>query len=224
MYVSKAGRWSLAALVVVVALIVAIWPRGGGDGNAGRVAPSTSADGSTPPHERRAADTVEALVSLREQAALRPCPTPVAAPTPGAVLSGISLECVGDGSRVDLAAALAGKPALLNLWAYWCGPCADELPHVQQFADRAAGAVTVVTVHTDPNESNALTRLIDYGIRLPGVQDGAARVQAAVGSPAVLPVSVLIRPDGSVAKVLAQPFRSVDEIAAAVEQNLGVAA
>lgn len=215
-------------LVVVVALIVAIWPRGG-DGNAGQVAPVTSADGSVSPQERpsqerRTADTPQALAALRERAALQPCPTSVAAPPPGAALSGVSLDCVGDGSRVDLAAAIAGKPALLNLWAYWCGPCAEELPHIQQFADRAAGAVTVVTVHTDPHESSALTRLIDYGVHLPGVQDGAAQVQMAVGSPAVLPVSVLIRPDGSVAKVLAQPFRSVDEVASAVEQNLGVAA
>jgi len=95
---------------------------------------------------------------------------------------------------------------------------------MQQFSDRAGDAVTVLTVHTDPNEASALSRLVDYSVTLPGVQDADGRVRAAVGAPPVLPVSVLIRPDGTVAKVLPQPFRSVDEIADAVEQNLGVAA
>ncbi len=134
------------------------------------------------------------------------------------MLEGITLECVGDGSRVDLAAALAGKPVLLNLWGLLVRTVREELPYLQQYADRAGSAVTVLTVHTDPNEANALARLAEYDVHLPGVQDGSARVQAAVGSPAVLPVSVLIRPDGTVAKILPQPFRSVDEIADVVQQ------
>ncbi|RZL74594.1 MAG: TlpA family protein disulfide reductase [Rhodococcus sp. (in: high G+C Gram-positive bacteria)] len=217
---SSAARWSLAALVVVVALVVAIWPRGD--------------DAETPSYEDRFGSgsrtptsvdaDPDALAALRTQAGLAPCPAATSEPSAGAVLTGITLECVGDGSQVDLAAALGGRPALLNLWAYWCGPCAEELPYMQQFSDRAGDAVTVLTVHTDPNESSALSRLVDYSVTLPGVQDGDGRVRAAVGAPPVLPVSVLIRPDGTVAKVLPQPFRSVDEIAAAVEQNLGVAA
>ncbi|OOL30352.1 thioredoxin, partial [Rhodococcus rhodochrous] len=137
-------------------------------------------------------------------------------------LAGLRFECLGNGSSVDLAAALAGRPALVNLWAWWCGPCAEELPYLQEYAQRAGDAVAVVTVHTDPNEANALSRLAEYAVRLPGVQDGSARVQATVQSPPVLPVTVLIRPDGSVAKVLPQPFRSADEVAAAVENHLGV--
>ncbi|NLE80229.1 MAG: TlpA family protein disulfide reductase, partial [Rhodococcus sp.] len=119
--------------------------------------------------------------------------------------------------------ALAGKPAIVNLWAYWCAPCAEELPYLQQFSERAADAVTVLTVHTDPNEAAALSRLTDYGVTLPGVQDARTQVRSAVGAPAVLPVSVLVRADGTVAQILPQPFASVDEIAALVETHLGVA-
>ncbi len=67
-----------------------------------------------------------------------------------------------------------------------------------------------------------MTRLIDYSVRLPSVQDGDGKVRIAVGAPPVLPVSVLVRADGTVAKVLPQPFRSADEIAAAAAQYLGV--
>lgn len=217
---SSGARWSLVALVVVVGLIVAIWPRGGDEPVDVGTYPGADRPAS---QERRVADTPEALAAARADAALEPCPAPGGPAPESSVLSGITLECVGDGSRVDLAAAVAGKPVLLNLWAYWCGPCREELPYLQQYADRAGDAVTVLTVHTDPNEANALARLAEYDVHLPGVQDGSARVQAAVGSPAVLPVSVLIRPDGAVAKILPQPFRSVDEIADVVEQYLGVA-
>ncbi|MGA9873748.1 MAG: TlpA family protein disulfide reductase, partial [Rhodococcus sp. (in: high G+C Gram-positive bacteria)] len=81
--------------------------------------------------------------------------------------------------------------------------------------------VTLLTVHQDRNEANGLAKLADYGVRLPGVQDGAGRIAAAVGAPSVLPVSVLVDADGNVAKVLPQPFRSVAEIDDAVGAALG---
>jgi len=207
---------------VIVALIVAIWPR---DRAETPTTGSTSATTSAAPVDRRPQDTPDALAPLRAEAALNPCPQPgVSPPDPQAPIAGLVLECVGDGSTVDLAAALAGRPAVVNLWAWWCAPCAEELPVLQEYADRAGDAVTVLTVHTDPNESNALGRLADYGVRLPGVQDGSGRVQAAVGAPAVLPVTVLLEADGTVAAVLPRPFRSADEVAEVVREHLGVAA
>ena len=220
---STAGRWSLAALVVVIALIVAIWPRDRSDPPpATGPGPATS---SAAPVDRRPQDDAQSLAPLRETAALDPCPQPSASsPASAGPLAGLVFECVGDGSSVDLAAALAGKPAVVNLWAWWCAPCAEELPVLQDYAARVGEEVTVVTVHTDPNESNALGRLADYDVHLPGVQDGSGRVQAAVGAPAVLPVTVLLRADGSVAAVLPIPFESADEVASVVEEHLGVAA
>lgn len=217
MRASSAGRWSLAVLVVVVALIVAIWPRDAATTDPGE------RPGTTAPTDRQEQDDAQALAPLRAAANLQPCPAPTGT-EPAGPLAGMTFECVGDGNSVDLAAALAGRPAIVNLWAWWCGPCAEELPVLQDYARRAGDRITLVTVHTDPRESNALSRLAEYGVHTPGVQDGSARVQAAVGAPPVLPVTVLVRPDGSVAKILPQPFRSVDEIAAAVQTHLGVIA
>lgn len=223
---SNTGRWTLAALVAVVALTVALWPRGG----------DNSADQSAGVTTGRMGSTVAAGpapgAAARAEAALEPCPraggaVPSAAQHPApasAALSGITVGCLADGLPVDLAPALAGKPALLNLWAYWCAPCAEELPYLQDYAARAGSAVTVLTVHSDPDEAKALARLTDLGINLPGVEDAAAQVRTTVGAPNVLPLSVLVRADGSIAKVVVGPFRSVDEIAGIVEQALGVAA
>lgn len=214
---SSAARWSVAALIVVVALIVAIWPRGGDDA----AGPSSFAEYRDTFGTAPTADATDAeLAPLRASAALESCPAPGVAPA--GPLAGLRTTCLADGSPVDLGALAAGRPTLLNLWAYWCEPCAEELPYLQQFAERAGDAVTVLTVHDDPREGSALTRLTDYGVTLPGVQDAAGAVAAAVGAPPVLPVTVLIAPDGTVARVLPQPFRSVDEIVDAVRDDLGV--
>ncbi|SDC61727.1 TlpA family protein disulfide reductase [Rhodococcus tukisamuensis] len=223
MHVSNAGRWSLAALVVVAALVVAIWPRGGPDESLPRGYADYVGGGATPSLQERApGDTDAALAGPRARAAIDPCPTPVPGAVASGPLAGIGLECLADGTRIDVGAALAGRPALVNLWAYWCGPCAKELPALDEYARRAGEQVAVLTVHQDPKEGNALTALADYGVHLPGVQDGTGRVAAALGAPNVLPVTVLVRADGTVAAVLPQPFDNADQIADVVREKLGV--
>ncbi|WP_181762808.1 TlpA disulfide reductase family protein [Rhodococcus spelaei] len=219
---SNAGRWSLAALVVVIALVVAIWPRGSSDDSGTRSYADYVSQGTTPAPERAPGETDQSLAGARDRAALTACPAPAAGTTPAGPLAGITLACLADGRRIDVGAALAGRPALVNLWAYWCGPCAKELPALDEYARRAGDKVTVLTVHQDPKEGNALSALTDYGVHLPGVQDGSGRVAAAVGAPNVLPVTALIRADGTVAAVLPQPFDSADQIADMVHDKLGV--
>lgn len=221
--ISNTGRWSLAGLVVVLALVVAIWPRGGDESGAPGHSDVMGGNTAASAVERAPGDTDAALAGPRAAAALQPCPSPAPGAAGAGPLAGIELGCLADGSRVDVGAALAGKPALVNFWAYWCGPCAKELPALDEYARRAGDAVTVLTVHQDPKEGNALAALAEYGVHLPGVQDGAGRIAAAVGAPKVLPVTALIRADGTVAAVLPQPFDSADEIAAAVSEHLGVA-
>ncbi|MEU6186957.1 TlpA disulfide reductase family protein [Nocardia sp. NPDC047038] len=201
-----AWRWALAGLIVVVALAVAVWPRGD--------------DRTEEQHQAPVASGVSD--DLRAAAHLPDCPSG-AAPGNGP-LAGITLGCLADGEPVDLAAALAGKPALLNLWAYWCAPCARELPYLQQYAQRAGNAITVLTVHSDPDEAKALSRLRGLDVRLPGVLDADARVRTVVGAPSVLPISVLVRADGSIADVEVRAFDGVDDIANTVAGKLGVAA
>ncbi|MGZ4517091.1 MAG: TlpA family protein disulfide reductase, partial [Mycobacteriaceae bacterium] len=78
--------------------------------------------------------------------------------------------------------------------------------------------------HSDPSALKALEALRDYGVHLPSVQDPQQRVSALTGAPAAYPATVLLRADGTVARVLAVAFPSADAIAEAVDQWLGVRA
>ncbi|MFE3442034.1 redoxin family protein [Nocardia sp. NPDC059180] len=210
-------RWVLSGLIVVVAIAVALWPRG--------------ADEPVGVEDR---PTAAARVDpqLRAAAGLTECPRPVDGAVGSGPLAGLSLTCLADGKPVDLAAALAGKPAVLNLWAYWCEPCRTELPILQEYASKVGPAVTVLTVHSDPAENKALALLTALNdaqraagrppLTMPAVEDPDAAVRAAAGAPTALPITVLVRPDGSIAEYIARPFHDVDDIADTVSGALGV--
>jgi thiol-disulfide isomerase/thioredoxin len=218
---SSSLRWNVLGLAVVVALAVALWPRTSGVPAAAPVPAGTGATAAAPPSG--AAVPAADLVAPRAAAALRPCPVPAAGATAGTgPLAGLRLECLGDGSTVDLGAALAGKPAVLDLWAWYCQPCAAELPAMQTFAATAGDALTVLTVHSDPAAPYGLERLARYGVHLPTVQDTRSRVAALVGASQVLPATVLLRADGTVATILYKPYSDPAAIAADVSTYLGV--
>jgi len=74
----------------------------------------------------------------------------------------------------------------------------------------------VVTVHQDENETAALLRLAELGVRLPTLQDGSRRIAAALGVPNVMPATVVLGADGSVALTLPRAFANADEIETAL--------
>lgn len=160
-----------------------------------------------------------ALTEIRRRADLVPCPSGGAGPGPPA-LRGVVVECAADGGGVDAGRALAGRPVVLNLWAYWCEPCAEELPAMAEYQRRVGSAQSVVTVHQDRNEGAGLERLAELGVRLPTFQDEARRIAAALRVPNVMPATVVLRADGTVADILPRAFVDADEIAVAIREAL----
>jgi hypothetical protein len=92
---------------------------------------------------------------------------------------------------------------------------------MQEYQRRVGDAVTVLTVHQDENETAGLLRLAELGVRLPTVQDGRRLIAAALRVPNVMPATVVLRADGSVAGILPRSFATADEIDAAVRQEMG---
>ncbi len=209
MLTNRTARWTLAALVVVAALIVALMMA------MRNAAQSPTAATADPGRVHRDADTAAALAGPRQRADLPPCPRPSGQPG-SAALQAVTVDCAADGSAVVVGPALAGRRVVLNLWAYWCGPCAAELPAMAEYQRRAGSDVMVVTVHQDENEEAALLRLAELGVRLPTLQDGGRRVAAALRVPNVMPATVVLNSDGSVAKTLPRAFATADEITDAI--------
>ncbi|OBA84554.1 hypothetical protein A9W99_01475 [Mycobacterium sp. 1164966.3] len=202
-------RWTIAILAVVAALMAALVAQLHDDSpRAGTTRPGAD-------RQHRDADTPAALAEPRQRANLPSCPAAGSDLGPPA-LRGVVVECAADGSAVDVARALAGRRVVLNLWAYWCVPCRAELPAMAEYQRRVGADVLVVTVHQDVNETAALLRLAELDVRLPTLQDGRRRVAATLAVANVMPATVVLRPDGSVAQTLPRAFDSADEIAAAV--------
>jgi thiol-disulfide isomerase/thioredoxin len=208
-FTSRATRWTVAVLVMVAALLVALLVELRDASHSPNPPSAASA------REHRDADSAAALAGPRQRAELAPCPHP-GGQRGSTALRDVTAECAADGSVVDVGPALAGHRVVLNLWAYWCGPCAAELPAMAEYQRRVGSDVMVVTVHQDENETAGLLRLAELGVRLPTLQDGSRRVAAALRVPNVMPATVVLDSDGSVAKTLPRAFATADEIMAAV--------
>ena len=202
-----ATRAEVVSTLVVVALvvvgIVALWPRDTEPAAPSPIAPPAATDAD--------------LAPLRAAAGLQPCPGPTGVSAAGP-LAGITVPCLGAPGEVDLGAALAGRPALLNVWASWCAPCRAELPALAEYAARA-DAVPVIGIDVQDDPRSALALLRELGVTLPSVTDPDDALRRALAVPPALPMSYLVRADGSVARVdPPTPFTSADEVAAAVER------
>ncbi len=206
------GRAEVVSTVVVVVLVVlavvALWPRGSSSEPGGPAGPAAAS--------AAVAVSDAELAPLRAAAALPPCPAPTGAPVADGPLAGLVVGCLGAPGSVDLGAVTAGRTVLVNLWGSWCRPCIDELPVLAEYAARP-GAVPVLLVDLDDDPRAALRLLDDLDLGLPSAVDGGTAVRLALDVPPSLPYSYVVRPDGDAERVDPPiPFRSADEVAAAV--------
>jgi cytochrome c biogenesis protein CcmG/thiol:disulfide interchange protein DsbE len=101
-----------------------------------------------------------------------------------------------DGSSFTLKSALqTGKPVVVNFWASWCGPCADEAPVLQDAARRYGDRVTFVGVDVQDVDSDAQTFLSKYGITYQNGSGNAGPISVQYGMRGV-PETYFIAPDG----------------------------
>jgi thioredoxin 1 len=49
-----------------------------------------------------------------------------------------------------------GKPAMVDFWAIWCGPCRMIAPHVEALAQEYAGKAIVAKLDVDANRQTAI--------------------------------------------------------------------
>lgn len=143
-------------------------------------------------------------------------------------LAGVRLPAlVGDDATtsrlVDMGEIVRGKPTVLNVWAWNCAPCRKELPLIEQWA-KDNPDVQVLTVHAAREAKNGRAFLQEVGVNLPAYSDTVDVVGPALNLPRVVPLTVIFKADGTVAKVHPGEFTSSQQITDAVRGALGGAA
>ena len=178
------------------------------------------AAGCTSPQQRLEdhvdVDTPE-LRALKEQAGIEPCPEPGGGARTEA--PDVTLPCLGGGPDVALP-SVAG-PAVLNVWAQWCGPCRAELPLFQRLHEEGGDRLQVLGIDwQDTQPDGALELARASGVTYPLVADPAALV-ADAWRITWLPVTVFVDERGRTT-VLARRIDSFGELRGLVADHTGV--
>ncbi|MEC3768221.1 MULTISPECIES: TlpA disulfide reductase family protein [Cupriavidus] len=100
--------------------------------------------------------------------------------------------------RTLSAAALAGKPLVVEYWATWCPFCAMQNPRLQKLYERTRGTplqVLAISIDKDPRE--AADYMKKRGYTFPATMDSPA-LQAAFGKRKGLPELYVIDARGRV--------------------------
>jgi thiol-disulfide isomerase/thioredoxin len=114
-----------------------------------------------------------------------------------------------DGKTFDLADQ-RGKWTVVNFWATWCGPCLKEMPELSALDAMREYIVVVGLAYEDTSikDMRAFLKIhpVVYPIALIDVYNPSKDFDAPRG----LPMTVLVGPDGKVAKTVTGPVTAHD--------------
>jgi peroxiredoxin len=113
---------------------------------------------------------------------------------------------------------LQGSPVLLNFWATWCGPCASEMPYLQQvYDDWQERGLVLLAINIGESYSEVEDFVQSRGLSLPVLLDseGIVASQYGVGP---IPTTFFIDSQGIVQHVQVGYFQSAADIESILSQ------
>ncbi|MET0306517.1 MAG: TlpA disulfide reductase family protein [Solirubrobacterales bacterium] len=144
------------------------------------------------------------------------------APPPLAALyrQGNELLPGGVDAYEERVAALRGYPAVVNLWASWCGPCRFEFPHFQQAAASYGKRVAFLGIDKQDSDDAAETFLREAPVPYPSYTDPDEEIAESIDSGATrgLPTTAFYDRDGELAYLKLGPYTEEAELRADIER------
>ena len=116
---------------------------------------------------------------------------------PGMELADFTMECL-DGSEFHLADT-RGKVVFINLWATYCTPCVQELPHFDALYQQHEGDIAMLAVHSSIVTDDPAEFLADKGWTIPfAVDTEDDMLWSIVDGSSTLPQTIVLDRNGIV--------------------------
>lgn len=109
-----------------------------------------------------------------------------------------------DGSAYDLAAR-RGKWVVVNFWATWCAPCIKEMPELSALDAKREDVEVIGLAYEEIEPADMKAFLAKRPVSYPIAIINTYEPPADFDTPRGLPMTVLIAPDGRVAKKVLGP-------------------
>jgi cytochrome c biogenesis protein CcmG/thiol:disulfide interchange protein DsbE len=123
-----------------------------------------------------------------------------------------------DGQSIQLA-DLRGQVVVINFWASWCGPCAEEAPDLEQaYQDYKDRGVTFLGIAYVDSEVKSLDYLSRYGITYPNGPDLRSQISDMYHIRGV-PETFVVDRNGNIVYFAMQPL-TYAELTAQIEKAM----
>lgn len=136
----------------------------------------------------------------------------------GSAVDVSSIADIAEASTADVVERIQeiGEPAVVNVWASWCGPCRSEAPLLSAAATEYRDTVEFIGLNVRDSPEGAKSFIAEFlsGAPIHHVADSDGSVVADLGGTTGVPLTFFMNADGSVAKI---HFGVIDERTLALE-------
>ena len=112
----------------------------------------------------------------------------------------LTIATYPDGQKMELSQLYGKKPIYLNFWATWCPPCVREMPYMNELYPQYKDKLDFVVVSVDSKRASLDAFIEKTGYDLPIYTTDNESANKAFELQGI-PTSVLITPEGKIAKI-----------------------
>jgi thiol-disulfide isomerase/thioredoxin len=115
-------------------------------------------------------------------------------------------------------AQLHGYPAVVNVWASWCGPCREEFPVLQKLSARYGKRVAFLGINSEDATDAAATFLKEEPLSYPSYVDPHKGILESLGGLGGFPDTAFFDKNGNLVNLKQGPYTSDAELEADVQR------